>query len=102
LRRNEAVASDTIFSDTLALEYGVSAAQLFVGTKSMVSDVYPLQTEKHFVNMRQENIRKRGAMEKLITDRAQSEISTKVKDILRHYIISDWQSEPHYQHQRRY
>ena len=72
----------------------------------MVSDVYPLQTEKQFVNTLQENIRKRGAMEKLITDRAQSEISTKVKDILRHYIISDWQSEPHYQHQniaeRRY
>ena len=45
-------------------------------------------------------------MEKLITDKAQSEISTKVKDILRHYIISYWQSELHYQRQniakRRY
>ena len=105
-RRNEAVASDTVFSDTPAIEYGVIAAQFFVGTKSLVSDVYPLQTEKQFVNTLQENIRKRGAMDKLITDRAQSEISTKVKDILRHYIISDWQSEPHYQHQniaeRRY
>ena len=38
-------------------------------------------------------------MEKLITDRAQSEISTKVKDILRHLVIGDWQSEPHHQHQ---
>ena len=106
LRRNEPVASDTVFSDTPAIEYGVTAAQFYVGTKTLVSDVYPLQTEKQFVNTLQENIRNRGAMDKLITDRAQSEISTKVKDILRHYIISDWQSEPHYQHQnvaeRRY
>ena len=99
MRRNEPVASDTVFSDTPAIDCGVTAAQFFVGTKSLVSDVYPLQSEKQFVNTLQDNIRKRGAMDKLITDRAQAEISTKVKDILRHLIIGDWQSEPHYQHQ---
>ena len=45
-------------------------------------------------------------MTKLISDRAQVEISQKVQDILRHLIIGDWQSEPHQQHQnfaeRRY
>ena len=45
-------------------------------------------------------------MDVLISDRAQMEISNKVKDILRHLIIDDWQSEAHYQHQnaaeRRY
>ena len=59
----------------------------------------PLQSEKQFVSTLQDNIRKQGAMDKLITDRAQAEISTKVKDILRHLIIGDWQSESHYQHQ---
>ena len=44
-------------------------------------------------------IRKSGAMDVLISDRAQMEISNKVKDILRHLIIDDWQSEAHYQHQ---
>ena len=38
-------------------------------------------------------------MSKLISDRAQVEISNKVKDILWNYIIQDWQSKPHQQHQ---
>ena len=38
-------------------------------------------------------------MSKLISDRAQVEISKKVQDILRNYIIQDWQSEPHQQQQ---
>jgi hypothetical protein len=45
-------------------------------------------------------------MTKLISDRAQVEISNKVQDILRNLMIDDWQSEPHQQHQnpaeRRY
>ena len=45
-------------------------------------------------------------MDKLISDRAQLEISKRCLDILRAYCIDDWQSEPHYQHQnyaeRRY
>ena len=45
-------------------------------------------------------------MSKLISDRAQVEISNIVQDILRNYLIKDWQSEPHNQHQnpaeRRY
>ena len=35
----------------------------------------------------------------LISDRAQAEVSKRVKDILRSFVINDWQSEPHYQHQ---
>ena len=38
-------------------------------------------------------------MDKLISDSAKTEISHKVKDILRAYNISDWQSEPHHQNQ---
>ena len=38
-------------------------------------------------------------MDKLISDRAQVEISGKVKDILQSLLIDDWQSEPHHQHQ---
>ena len=45
-------------------------------------------------------------MDKLISDRAQVEISNRVLGILRGYMIDSWQSEPHYQHQnfaeRRY
>ena len=45
-------------------------------------------------------------MSKLIGNQAQVVISNKVQDILQNYIIKDWQSEPHQQHQnaaeRRY
>ena len=62
-------------------------------------DVYPIRTEREFINTLQENIRKRGAMDTLISDRAKIEISKQCHDILRAYCINDWQSEPHYQHQ---
>ena len=105
-RRNEAVATDTIFSDVPAVDDGSTAAQIFVGRESLVSDVYGVKTDKEFVNTLEDNIRKRGAMDKLISDRAQVEISNRVLSILRGYAIDSWQSEPHYQHQnfaeRRY
>ena len=105
-RQNEPVATDTVYSDTPAIDSGIKAAQFFVGTESLVCDIYPMKTDQQFVNVLQDNIRRRGAMSKLISDQAQVEISNKVQDILRNYLIKDWQSEPHYQHQnaaeRRY
>jgi hypothetical protein len=65
-----------------------------------------MKSDKQFVNTLEDNIRRRGAPTKLISDRAQVEISAKVKDILHALCICDWQSEPHQQHQnpaeRRY
>jgi hypothetical protein len=57
-----------------------------------------MATDKQFVNTRI-SFRKRGAMTKLISDSAKLEISARVKDVLRAFIIDDWQSEPYYQHQ---
>ena len=88
-RRNEPVATDTVYSDTPAIDNGITAAQFFVGTESMVCDVYPLKSDKQFLNVLQDNIQRCGAMSKLISNRAQVEISNKVQDILRNYIIQD-------------
>ena len=41
-RRNEAVATDIILSDTIAIDSGIMMAQIFVGKDSLVSDVYPM------------------------------------------------------------
>ena len=105
-RRNEAVATDTIFSKTPAVDSGVKQAQLFVGKDTLVSDVYPLKSTSQFVNTLEDMIRERGAMKQLQSDYAQCEISNKVVDILRLYNISNWHSEPYHQHQnpaeRRY
>ena len=105
-RRNEDVATDTIFSDTPAIDNGSKCAQFFVGRESLVADIYPMKDPKQFVSTLEDNIRRRGAMNRLISDRAQSEISNKAKDLLRALFIDEWQSEPHHQHQnyaeRRY
>ena len=100
-RRHEPVATDTVFSDTPAIDDGSTAAQLFVGLNTHVVDVYPMKNKQDstFVGTLEDNIRKRGAMDKLVSDNAKEETGRKVKDILRSYCIDDWQSEAHHQHQ---
>ena len=105
-RRHEPVATDTIYSDTPAVDDGSTCAQFFTGLDTKFCDVYGMKTDADFARTLMDVIRKRGAMDKLVSDKAQAEISQKVKDILRHLIIDDWQSETNYQHQneaeRRY
>ena len=85
---------DTIFSDTPTIDSGVTMAKSFVGKHSLVSDVYPMHSSKQFVHTLEDNIRFRRAMSILISNYTQVEISHKVKDILRMYHHSSWQSEP--------
>ena len=50
-RRNEPVASDTIFSEHAAIATnGQTMAQFYVGRKSLVIDIFGMSTEKEFVN----------------------------------------------------
>jgi Reverse transcriptase (RNA-dependent DNA polymerase) len=98
-RRNEAVACDIVYSDVPAIDNGSTAAVIFTGLDTQVTDVYGIKTDKQFINTLEDNIRYRGAPHQLISDRAQVEISKKVLDILRTLCISDWQSEPHQQQQ---
>jgi hypothetical protein len=74
-------------------------AQIFIGRKSLVIDVFGMKTEKEFVNTLEDVIRRRGAMDKLISDSAITELSARVMDILRALCIDNWQSEANYQHQ---
>ena len=97
--RTEEVAADTIFSDTPAIDTGITMAQIVVGKRTQVTNVYPLKSRKQFVNTLEDNIRFRGAMTKLICDYAKVEISNKVKDILRMYHRSSWNSEPYHLNQ---
>ena len=105
-RRNEPVSTDQIYSDTPSFDGGYTVAQFYTGYNTKVCDIFGLKTEKDFITSLHDMIRKREEMNKLISDRAQVEISNKVKDVLRHFCIKDWQSEPHFQHQnaaeRRY
>jgi hypothetical protein len=58
-----------------------------------------MKTDKKFVNTLEDNIRRRGVPNCLLSDRAQVEISNRVQDIVRAYCIGDWQSEQYIQNQ---
>ena len=96
---NEQVATDYVYADVPAVNNGSMGAHIFIGTKSEVCDVQGLKLPSQFVNLLEDNIRKHGAMDKLISDRAQTEIGKWALDILRALFISSWQSEPHQQQQ---
>ena len=97
-RRNEAVATDTIFADTTAWG-GWTAMQFYIGRVSRFVSGHECHSDGDFVHTLRDEIRLRGAMDKITSDRAQAEISNKVADILRSYCIKDWQSEPDHQWQ---
>jgi hypothetical protein len=106
-RRDERVTRDTVYSNAPDIDGGETCAQIFVGTETLVTDVYGMKTEKQFVNTLQDKVHEHGALSQLIRDRAQVEISVCVVGIFRALHIGQWQiSEPHQQHQnpweRRY
>ena len=100
-RRSEAVATDTIFSDTPAVDDGSTMAQFFCGRNTLVCDAYGIKSTKQFINTLSDNIRKQRAMDTLISDGGKNEISKRVTDLLRSLFIQDYQSEPYHQHQNK-
>ena len=100
-RCSEAVATDTIFSDTPAVDDGLTMAQFFWGRDTLVCDAYGIKSTKQFINTLSDNIRKRGAMDTLISDGGKYEISKRVTDLLCSLFIQDYQSEPYHQHQNK-
>ena len=84
MRRHEAVATDTIKASVPAIDTGgIIQAQFYIGRESFVADAFGIKTEKQFVNTLEDIIRKRGAMDLLISDSAKVEISNRVQDVLR-------------------
>ena len=90
---------DYVYADVPAIEDGSMGAQIFVGMESEVCNAQGLKFPKQFVNSLEDNIWKCGAMDKLLSDRAQTEIGTWAQDILRALFISSWESDPHQQQQ---
>jgi hypothetical protein len=66
-RHEEALATDTVYSDVPAVDSGVTIAQLFVSLTSTVCDVCPLKTKKAFVNTLQDVIKLKSAAESRIS-----------------------------------
>ena len=77
--RIEPVATDIVYCDASAMYDGSKCTQVFVDTKTLVSDVYGMKHDKQIVNSLEHGMRQRGAIDKLLSDIAQSKIITKVK-----------------------
>ena len=96
---------DTMFFPTPAFDDGVpghggcTMMQVFAGMDSELLHGVPMKTETEVPDTILDFIRHYGAMDGLMSDKAKSETSFAVRDILRLYTIKDHQSEPHYQHQ---
>jgi hypothetical protein len=81
-RRNEDVACDIVYSDVPAIFDGSTAAVIFFGTSSKVTDVHGIKRDNQLANTLEDTIIQRGAPNRLLSDRGQAIISHKVEDIL--------------------
>ena len=100
-RCSEDLATDTIFSDTPAVDDGSTMAQFFCGHDTLVCDAYGIKSTKQFINTLSDNIRKWGAMDTLISDGGKYDISKGVTDLLHALFIQDYQSESYHQDQNK-
>ena len=100
-RCSEAVATDTIFSDTTAVDDGSTMAQFFCGHDTLVCDAYGIKSTKQFINTLSDNIRKWGAMDTLTSDGGKYEIPKGVTNLLHSLFIQDYQSESYHQDQTK-
>ena len=60
-RRNGPVATHTVYCDTSAIYDGSKCEQVFIDRKTIVSDVYGINSDKQSVNGLEYKIRQRGA-----------------------------------------
>jgi len=93
-RRQEDVATDSIYSNTPAVDDGSTVAQVFIGRTSHYRTVHPLgATDANFPRVLMDEIRRLGAMNRIISDNAKAQISDRVKDILQTFAIKQHNSE---------
>ena len=95
-RLDETVATDTFFVDTPAHDDGImghsgaTMLQLYVGKTSQYTRGFPMQSESQMPGTLEDFIRQVGAPNVLFSDNAKVQIGAKVRNILRHYSIDDF------------
>jgi hypothetical protein len=104
-RRNDIVATDTFLSDVSAHDDGIlghagsKMVQLYCGTTSLITAIFPMRNKSEMPSTLLDFIRKLGAPNGLFSDNAKVQIGKTIQTILCMYCIDDMQSEPHHQHQ---
>ena len=93
------MATATIYCDTPGVDNGATCAQFCVGLQKKFCDNYGVKSDSQFIESLYNIIRTQGAMDALICEQDKAETSNQVKEILRHLLIKEWQTEPHFQNQ---
>ena len=100
-RCSEDVGTDTIFSETPAVDDGSTMAQFFCGHDTFACDTYGIKSTKQFISTLSSNTRKWGAMITLTRDGGTYDISKGVTNLPHSLFIQDFKSEPYHQHQNK-
>ena len=87
-----------LFSQPISIRVDPKSLTGILYADTLVCDAYGIKSTKQFINTLSDNIRKRGAMDTLISDGGKYEISKRVTDLLHSLFIQDYQSEPYHQH----
>ena len=95
-RRNEDVATNTIYGSVPAVDDGSTAAQIFIGRTLRYRTLRPAGTsDASYARNLMDEIRKLGAMNRIDSDNAKAQVSKRAMDIMRLFAIDDRHSEPH-------
>jgi hypothetical protein len=92
-RLNEVIATDTYFANEKSIE-GYHCAQVFFVIISKMLYVAGMKTESEFADVYLDFIRKYGILSALRRNNAKSEMSQRVKDIHRDFMIADQWTKP--------
>jgi len=98
-RLNEKVYTDTFYASVPSVK-GNKCAQIFSSSSGCVA-IYPMKRESQFPDILLEEIKSHGAPKQIVSDNANAEISTKVKNVLNQYMIRQGTTEPHSPWQNR-
>jgi hypothetical protein len=100
-QRDEADATDQMFSDTPAINGGEKSAHLFVGKKLKLTDAFKSKdhSSAEFLKCLQDRVRYRGCPTGLEADNAPMYRGWKNSVYHRNVILPLWQCESKYQHQ---
>ena len=106
-RKNEDVAHDTLIVDTPALDDGIrghggcTEAELYTGIDSDLTAAFPIRSKGNIPETMEDFIRTYFCPRRFRSDYNKPSLGQKALQVLRHYCVGAWYSEPYHQHQNK-
>jgi hypothetical protein len=106
-RKNEDVAHDTLIVDTPALDDGIighggcTEAELYTGIQSDLTAAFPIRSKSSIPQTMEDFIRTYFCPRRFRSDYNKPSLGKKALQVLRHYCVGAWYSEPYNQWQNK-